>query len=63
VFAAAAAGVSVNTRFFEVRSRLRLDQLVVEERALVQKAGQKVWVHQRVRGPAPAQMVAEPTTR
>ena len=30
---------SVSTRFFEVRGRLRLDQLVVEERSLVQREG------------------------
>jgi general secretion pathway protein K len=44
----ATAGVS--SRFFEVRSRLRLDQLVVEERALVQRDGTFVRVLQRVRG-------------
>ena len=30
---------SVSTRFFEIRGRLRLDQLVVEERSLVQREG------------------------
>ena len=33
------ARYSVNTRFFEVRGRLRLDKLVVEERSLLQRDG------------------------
>lgn len=43
-------GVGVASRFFEVRSRLRLDQLVVEERALVQRDGLEVRILQRERG-------------
>ena len=31
------ARLGVNSQFFEVRGRLRLDQLVVEERSLVQR--------------------------
>ena len=31
--------LTINSRFFEVRSRLRLDKLVVEERAIVQRDG------------------------
>jgi len=62
-FAAGQAAVSVNTTYFEIRSRLRLDQLVVEERALVRKDGQKVSVEQRVRGPVPTLAAAEPTRR
>ena len=48
--------LDVNSRFFEVRARLRLDQLVVEERSVVQRDGvQSVKVLQRERGPAAAQ--------
>jgi general secretion pathway protein K len=42
--------VSVASRFFEVRSRFRLEQTVVEERALVQRDGPEVVVLQRNRG-------------
>jgi general secretion pathway protein K len=45
-------GVGVASRFFEVRARLRLDQLVVEERSVVQRDGADVKVLQRERGPA-----------
>lgn len=41
------AGIA--TRFFEVRSRLRLDKLVVEEHSLVQRDGMDVKVLQRWR--------------
>lgn len=44
------AGVGVATRFFEIRSRLRLDQLMVEERAVVERQGTRVSVLQRERG-------------
>ncbi len=61
VFAADQAPVSVNTLYFEVRSRLRLGQLMIEERALVRRDGMEVRVIQRWRtavpgapGPAPA---------
>jgi general secretion pathway protein K len=46
------SNVGVNSRFFEVRARLRLDQLVVEERSVVQRDGVDVRVMQRERGPA-----------
>jgi general secretion pathway protein K len=39
----------VNTAFFEVRSRLRLDKLVVEEHSIVQRNGMDVKVLQRWR--------------
>jgi general secretion pathway protein K len=45
-------GVGVASRFFEVRARLRLDQLVVEERSVIQRSGLDVKVLQRERGPA-----------
>jgi general secretion pathway protein K len=40
----------VASRFFEVRSRLRLDQLVVEERAVLMREGLEVRTLQRERG-------------
>jgi general secretion pathway protein K len=45
-------GVSTGSDFFEVRARLRLDQLVVEERSVVRRSGLDVTVVQRERGPA-----------
>ena len=42
--------VSVATRYFEVRSRLRLEQLVVEERAMIERDTTRVTVLQRERG-------------
>jgi general secretion pathway protein K len=42
--------LSVASRFFEVRGRLRLDQTLVEERSLVQRDGLEVRVLQRDRG-------------
>lgn len=42
--------VSVSSRFFEVRGRLRLDALVVEERSLVQREGLDVRTLRRQRG-------------
>lgn len=53
MFAADQAYVSVNTLYFEVRSRLRLDQLMIEERALVRRDGIDVRVVQRWRTAAP----------
>ncbi|MBE7942712.1 MULTISPECIES: type II secretion system minor pseudopilin GspK [Ramlibacter] len=54
------ANVTVSSRFFEVRSRLRLDKTVVEERALLQRDGLQVQVLRRERGtvadPANAQI-------
>ena len=49
--------VSVSSRFFEVRGRLRLDAMVVEERSLVQREGLDVRTLRRERGvlePLPA---------
>jgi general secretion pathway protein K len=45
-------GIGVASTFFEVRARLRLDQLVVEERSVIQRSGVDVKVLQRERGPA-----------
>lgn len=42
--------VGVSSRFFEVRGRLRMDQLVVEERSLVQRDGLDVRTLRRQRG-------------
>lgn len=53
MFAPERAPVSVNTLYFEVRSRLRLDQLMIEERALVRRDGIDVRVVQRWRTAAP----------
>lgn len=49
VFAAGASAAGVNTSYFEVRSRLRLDKLVVEERAVIERNGLTVKVLQRER--------------
>ncbi|MCM2253895.1 MAG: general secretion pathway protein GspK, partial [Ramlibacter sp.] len=49
MFAQGQVGVGVATRFFEIRSRLRLDQLVVEERSAVQRDGLDVRVVRRQR--------------
>jgi general secretion pathway protein K len=46
----ASVNVNVSSNFFEIRSRLRLDQLVVEERAVVQRNGSDVNILQRQRG-------------
>ena len=43
------ASASVASRFFEVRGRLRMDRLVIEERSLVQRETQQVRVLQRER--------------
>jgi len=45
-----AAGVGIASRFFEVRGRLRLDTLVIEERSLVQRDGTEVKTLWRERG-------------
>ena len=47
---APAVNVGVSSNFFEIRSRLRLDQLVVEERAVVRRVGNDVSIVQRQRG-------------
>lgn len=52
-----AAQHSVNSRFFEVRGRLRLGQTVVEERSVVQRDGLEVKTLWRDRG------AAEPQTK
>ncbi|MBA3772395.1 MAG: type II secretion system minor pseudopilin GspK [Ramlibacter sp.] len=43
-------GVGVASRFFEVRGRLRLDQMVVEERSVLRRDGLDVKTLQRERG-------------
>jgi general secretion pathway protein K len=48
--AQAQVNVDVGSRFFEIRSRLRLDQLVVEERAVVKRDNRDVIILQRQRG-------------
>jgi general secretion pathway protein K len=53
MFGAGQANVSINTLYFEVRSRLRLDQLMIEERALVRRDGIDVRVVQRWRAAVP----------
>ena len=54
-FAQGQTSVGVATRFFEVHSRLRLDQLVVEERSVLLRDGLDVRILQRERvAPAPA---------
>ena len=50
IFPANPPGVGVASQFFEVRARLRLDQLVVEERSVVQRNGMDVTTLQRERG-------------
>lgn len=70
--ALAGANVSIGSQFFEVRSRLRLDKLIVEEHSIVRRTGIEVRVLQRWRGPVTPQaaaatgsgaMAAEPGTR
>ena len=54
-----AGTVGVSSRFFEVRGRLRMGQMVVEERSLVQRDGLDVRTLQRERGVAgPAPLAA-----
>jgi general secretion pathway protein K len=48
----AQVNVGFSSRFFEVRSRLRLDQLVVEERSVIQRDLSNTKVLLRERGPA-----------
>lgn len=55
--------VAIASRFFEVRARLRLDQLVVEERSLVQRAGIDVKTLQRERGIADPTALAQAAAR
>ena len=59
----ALSNVAVASRFFEVRSRLRLEQLVVEERAVLQRDGLLVTVLQRERGIASPTALAQAGTR
>lgn len=62
MFGAGQAHVGIATRFFEVRARLRLDQLVVEERSLVQRDGLIVTTLQRGRGPVDPTAPSQPAT-
>jgi general secretion pathway protein K len=61
MFAPGQVNVGVASRFFEIRSRLRLDQLVVEERSVVLRDGADVRILQRQRG-APAAAIASAQT-
>jgi general secretion pathway protein K len=45
---------SVNSRFFEVQGRLRMEQTIVEERSVVQREGLNVRTLWRERGGGPA---------
>lgn len=62
-FAEGRVGVGVASRFFEIRSRLRLDQLVVEERSVVQRDGFDIRVLLRQRGAADAAALAQAAAR
>jgi general secretion pathway protein K len=55
--------VTVSSRFFEVRGRLRLDNVVIEERSLVQRDGLDVRTVQRERGVLDTAAVAAPAAR
>lgn len=55
--------IGVASRFFEVHGRLRLDQVVVEERSLVQRDGLDVRTLQRERGVADATALSQAATR
>jgi general secretion pathway protein K len=63
LFAEGQVGVGVASRFFEIRSRLRLDELVVEERAAVQRDGLDVRVLRRQRGAVDPAILAQPAFR
>jgi general secretion pathway protein K len=54
---------SVVSRFFEVRGRLRLDQVVVEERSVLQRDGLDVKTLWRERGAVDLRGVAPPPSR
>lgn len=55
--------VGVASRFFEVRGRLRLDQILIEERSVVQRDGLDVRTLHRERGVADATALAMPQTQ
>lgn len=59
----AQTSVNVATQYFEVQSRLRLEQLRIEERAMVVRNGMEVRVLQRWRAAAPARPAAADTAR
>lgn len=64
MFSAEQAYVGINTNYFEVRSRLRLDRLMIEERALVRRDTMEVRVVQRWRAAAPGPAApAQPAPR
>jgi len=42
--------VSFNSQFFEVRGRLRIENVVIEERSMVQRMGREIVTLQRERG-------------
>jgi general secretion pathway protein K len=51
--------ISFNTQFFEVRGRLRVESLVIEERSMVQRMGRDIVTLQRERGGFEAAAAAE----
>lgn len=53
--------VGMNSRFFEVRGKLRIDKVVIEERSIVQRDGLEIRIVTRERGAAesPAQLAAK----
>jgi general secretion pathway protein K len=63
MFAFGQVHVAIASNFFEVRSRLRLDQLVVEERSLVRRDGIEVRTLQRERGIADPTALSQAATR
>jgi general secretion pathway protein K len=62
-FAEGQTGVGVASRFFEIRARLRLDQLVVEEHSVVQRDGLEIKTLQRQRVAPDATALAQATAR
>lgn len=55
--------VGVASNFFEIRSRLRLDKLVVEERSIVERRGRDVKVLRRERGIVDPTALSQAATR
>lgn len=62
--AAQGQDLGVTTRYFEVRARLRLDKLIVEERSVVERTGTTVRVAMRERvTPGPSLAGSNPATQ
>jgi general secretion pathway protein K len=55
--------VSVSSRYFEVRGRLRMDKMVLEERSLVQRDGLEVRTVRRERAVVDPATLAQLNTR